>query len=205
MLRDLVCAGAAPILRVQVPFDDAHAQLIGKINHVVVNGAVRRAQAPGIHVAQDGAGVAHFGIEKLLRDAGEVGVVVAVVAECIASVIDLLEEFGVVDRLSANDEEGGLRVVVGQQVDHLLSPRLVGTIIEGQEDGGGAAVNGRGDGHLAARRCVNIHGQQRAAAKGQNEGKREERRAQDRKKGKVGMQEPILFVRFECREQGASA
>ncbi len=155
MRGDFVGGMAIPILRVHVPLHHAVAQLFSVIHDVVVNGAVGRAQTHGVALAQRFAGVAHLGVEELLRDTRQVGMVVAVVAQAVATRVHLFHHFGVGGCLPAHHEEGRVRMVVGQHVEHLLRPRRIRAIVKGEEDGAcGRAITGAAAGRCGCRSCA---------------------------------------------------
>lgn len=122
-LCDFAGGEVLPVQAVHIPLDGLHADRADGRDHVVVVFAVGRADEGGAH-AGDGlnfvvAGL-HIGDDLLPGEFGHMGVGVGVVHHLMARIGEGLYRFRVFVHPVAYHEEGGLYVVLGQDVDEHL-------------------------------------------------------------------------------------
>ena len=141
---DLVRVGQAPVERVDMQADRDIAQLRRRLDRGDFGRRI------GIGVAQIGRAeqaqrAAGIGLDQPLRgeqlqphrrdrQAGQVGMGGAVIAQLMPLRDDAAEQVRLAQRIGAGDEEGGGRVQAAQAVEDARRPARIGPVVEGQGD-----------------------------------------------------------------------
>lgn len=122
-------AGQCPVEGIDVPHLNRFTQILGLVRDFFIRGTVRRAQAR--RTADSLIGFAYRGFTLFYGARGEVVVSPCVVSNCVAGVLNVVDEVRVSLSCAADYKECGARVVLFQDAQNFWRGAVIGSVVEG--------------------------------------------------------------------------